>query len=172
VAELFIGESTNKVDGKGRVSIPAHFRRVLDEGDPLRDQGTRPRIVMSYGDPKKPYVECYTYAAFADLTQSIMDLPRGSTERSILTAMVLGKSHTTDIDGDGRLVLAQLDLNGDTFFSGAGDTFQIWNVELQSKVEKSRVDAWFHDKPDDFDMLILIDQFKQERSKGTGGQGA
>ena len=30
----FRGESVNKVDAKGRVSVPAAFRRALEEGDP------------------------------------------------------------------------------------------------------------------------------------------
>ena len=29
----FTGEHTQKVDGKGRMSIPADFRRVLEDGD-------------------------------------------------------------------------------------------------------------------------------------------
>ena len=33
-ARRFRGESVHKVDAKGRVSIPAAFRRVLEDGDP------------------------------------------------------------------------------------------------------------------------------------------
>ena len=34
MARRFRGESVHKVDAKGHVSIPAPFRRVLEEGDP------------------------------------------------------------------------------------------------------------------------------------------
>ena len=34
MARRFRGESVHKVDNKGRVSIPAPFRRILEEGDP------------------------------------------------------------------------------------------------------------------------------------------
>ena len=30
----FRGEAENKVDAKGRISIPAPFRRILEEGAP------------------------------------------------------------------------------------------------------------------------------------------
>ena len=39
MAGTFRGESLHKVDAKGRVSIPALFRRVLEEADPARSPG-------------------------------------------------------------------------------------------------------------------------------------
>ena len=38
----FRGEAENKVDNKGRVSIPAAFRRILEEGDPDWSSGLHP----------------------------------------------------------------------------------------------------------------------------------
>ena len=45
----FRGEAENKVDSKGRVSIPAPFRRVLEEGDPDWSNGVNPNFVIVYG---------------------------------------------------------------------------------------------------------------------------
>ena len=47
MARRFRGEIVQKVDGKGRVSIPAAFRRVLEQGDPEWTEGLRPELVLS-----------------------------------------------------------------------------------------------------------------------------
>ena len=175
MAELFLGESTNKVDAKSRVSIPAQFRRVLDEGDPSREAGARARVVITYGDPNKKFLECYTRTAFDQTARAILDLPRGSPERAALTTLVLGKAHETEVEPDGRLVLPAvvrekigLALNSEAFFVGAGDTFQIWKPETHAATEKTRIDKWIGDQPADFDPLIYLDQFKR-RDSAPGG---
>ena len=45
----FQGESLNKVDGKGRVSIPVKFRRVLQNSDSEYTPGGAPRLYIAYG---------------------------------------------------------------------------------------------------------------------------
>ena len=59
----FRGESHHKVDTKGRVSIPAHFRRVLEASDPAWTDGLNPELVIVYGDHRRKYLECYTMEA-------------------------------------------------------------------------------------------------------------
>ena len=63
MARRFRGESLHKVDGKGRVSIPALFRRVIELCDPNWCEKLHPELVIVYGDPRKRYLECYTIEA-------------------------------------------------------------------------------------------------------------
>ncbi|MDG1769388.1 MAG: MraZ N-terminal domain containing protein, partial [Yoonia sp.] len=49
----FTGEHIQKVDGKGRMSIPADFRRVLESQDPDWTDGLNPRMYLLYGDHLK-----------------------------------------------------------------------------------------------------------------------
>ena len=49
MTDRFRGEGIHKVDGKGRVSIPVLFRRVLESGDPDWTEGLNPNAVIVYG---------------------------------------------------------------------------------------------------------------------------
>ena len=59
----FRGESLHKVDAKGRVSVPAAFRRVLEEGDPDFTGGSYPNFVVVYGGVRGNCLEGYTISA-------------------------------------------------------------------------------------------------------------
>ena len=49
LARRFRGSEEVKVDAKGRVSIPAKFRRVFESCDPDWETGRRPQLVIVYG---------------------------------------------------------------------------------------------------------------------------
>lgn len=161
MARVFRGEFHQKVDTKGRVSIPALFRRVLEAGDPDWTDGLRPKLVIVYGDHRRKYLECYSIEAIQEVDEKIGHLPRGSVERRMLERMMHGQSHPTEVDEDGRIILPQklrekIALDGEGFFIAAGDTFQIWKPETYEAEEISRTEAFLEDLPDDFDVLSLL----------------
>ncbi len=161
VARRFRGESQHKVDTKGRVSIPALFRRVLEAGDPDYTEGLNPNLVIVYGDHRRNYLECYTIEAIDEVDEQIAKLPRGSVERRMLERLFNGQSFPTSVDETGRLVLPaklrqKIGLEKEAFFMATGDTFQIWNPETFEEVEMARTEAWLDDQPDDFDPLTLL----------------
>ena len=167
MARRFRGESHHKVDAKGRVSIPALFRRVLEAGDPDWKEGLRPQLVIVYGDHRRKYLECYTIEAIEEVDAKIADLPRGSVERRMVERMFHGQSLPTEVDGDGRLVLPQklrekIGLEAEAFFIASGDTFQIWKPETYESVELARTEAWLDGMPDDFDPLTLLEAAKED----------
>ncbi|WP_146587506.1 division/cell wall cluster transcriptional repressor MraZ [Puniceibacterium confluentis] len=164
----FRGESQHKVDGKGRVSIPASFRRVLEASDPNWSEGANPEVVIVYGDHRRKYLECYTMQAIDEVDDKIDALPRGSMERQLLQRMFHGQSHPTNVDETGRLVLPaklrqKIGLEGEAFFIASGDTFQIWNPETYETEEVAKTEAFLDDLPDDFDPLSFLDGAKLER---------
>ena len=59
----FRGESLHRVDAKGRVSVPAAFRRVLEEGDPDFSRGSSPNFVIVYGGVRGDCLEGYTISS-------------------------------------------------------------------------------------------------------------
>ncbi|MFK7938866.1 MAG: division/cell wall cluster transcriptional repressor MraZ [Roseovarius sp.] len=167
MSRRFRGESHHKVDGKGRVSIPASFRRVLEAADPNYRDGDSPELVIVYGDHRRNYLECYTMEAIDEVDAKIDALPRGSMERKMLQRLFHGQSLPTAVDETGRLVLPaklrqKIELDGEAFFIAAGDTFQIWKPETYEAEELAKTEEWLDELPDDFDPLVYLDGVKGE----------
>jgi len=162
VARRFRGEGHHKVDTKGRVSIPASFRRVLEAEDPLwPETNENPELVIVYGDHRRKFLECYTMQAIEEVDAKIDALPRGAMERKMLQRLFHGQSFPTNVDETGRLVLpaklrAKIGLEGEALFIGAGDTFQIWKPETYEAEEVSKTEAWLEDLGD-VDPLTFLD---------------
>jgi len=157
VAGRFRGESVHKVDAKGRVSIPAAFRRVLEENDPHWADGLNPNLVLVYGDKSRKFIEGYSMTAMADVDQKIDKLPRGSKNRRILERNFSGLAVNTQVDDTGRLVLSQklrekIGIDSEAFFIASGDTFQIWQPDAYA-IDAER----FDDVDEDFDILSLLE---------------
>jgi MraZ protein len=161
VARRFRGEGLQKVDSKGRVSIPALFRRVVQACDPNWTEGLAPELVIVYGDTRREFLECYTIEAIEEVDAKIDALPRGSVGRKTLERLFHGQSFPTSIDETGRLVLPaklrqKIGIDKEAYFIAAGDTFQIWNPETY-EADQEKTDAWLHDQPDEFDPLTFLD---------------
>jgi MraZ protein len=132
VARRFRGESTHKVDGKGRVSIPAPFRRVLEEGDPDWKDGLQPQLVIVYGrhSNTKKCLLGFSVEGIAKLEEQIDGLPFGE-ERERIERQLLTKSTYAAVDHTGRIVLTQklremLGIEDEAVFAGVGERFEIW----------------------------------------------
>ena len=157
----FRGEFNQKVDGKGRMSIPADFRRVLEAGDPNHPETPNPRIVVLYGPHLKNCLHAYTIEAMAEIEADIRALPRGSNDRKIASKMILGKSWETEVDRDGRIVLpkdrrAQIELEGECVMVAMGDYFEIWNRATYERTELAETEDFLARQDDDFDPLSLL----------------
>ena len=157
----FRGEGDQKVDGKGRVSIPSSYRGVLNQGDPNSDG--LPEFVIVYGDHRRKFLECFTMEAAAEVDDKIADLPRGSIERRMLEKLFNGQSLIVSVDNTGRIVLPaklrqKIGIEDMAYFIATGDTFQIWKPETYAEVEEARTEEWLDQFDDDFDPLMLLDK--------------
>lgn len=161
MARMFRGESVHKVDGKGRVSIPAGFRRVLEDTDPAWTPDTNPRLVVVYGDKRRNYLECFTMAAMAEVDEKISALPRGSKGRRQLEILFTAQAYETAVDETGRLVLSaklreKIGVTDSAYFMATGDTFQILSPDTyEAKMDEQG--EWLDDLDDDVDPLTLLD---------------
>ena len=160
----FTGEHTQKVDGKGRMSIPADFRRVLEAGDPDWTPGNNPRMYLLYGDHLKNELHGYTVDEFGALMAQINALPRGDARKKKLSHLFIGQSIKLDVDKDGRTVMPirqrqKLGLqDGELYFRGVGDHFEIWKAETFEAEVGHDLQDWLDEQPDDFDPLSLLEE--------------
>ena len=161
MAQRFRGESVHKVDSKGRVSIPALFRRVLEAADPDWTDGLQPNVVIVYGGASQKYLECYTINAMDEVDAKISALPRGSKRRRALERIFNGQALPTQTDDTGRLVLPahlreKIGITDKAYFSASGDTFQIWEPEA-FEARDADIEDFIAMEGEDFDPLTWLD---------------
>ena len=131
---LFLSRFDNKVDRKGRVSVPAQFRAVLAAQS---FQG-----IVAYPSPVLGAVEACGMDRFAELADGIdQGFNQFTDEHGALATALLSRSHQLQFDGEGRVMLPAplIDHAGITdmaTFSGRGRTFQIWNPDAYDVYER------------------------------------
>ena len=94
---LFVGHHEQKMDGKGRVSVPAPFRAILGKN------------ATFYAFPALAHqgVECRTETYMESMSDRIEDLDPFSDEQIRLAESIFGMSHSLTPDKDGRVVLPE-----------------------------------------------------------------
>ncbi|MBF9034492.1 cell division/cell wall cluster transcriptional repressor MraZ [Rhodobacterales bacterium HKCCE2091] len=163
-----------KVDGKGRVAIPAKFRRVLQNSDARMPPGGNPRLFIAYGNPTANFLDCLSGNAFDQIDGIIQNLPLGSEAREMLEDNYYEKCDEMTVDDSGRLVLspaarAKLGLEDEALFRGRGDKFRILRPESGAKAD-DRIQKLYEKlgRGDDFfDPLSLVSQPQQAGTDGT-----
>ncbi|WP_413870262.1 division/cell wall cluster transcriptional repressor MraZ [Albidovulum sp.] len=161
MARRFRGSDTFKVDAKGRVSIPAPFRRVIEAADPDWKEGLRPNIVIVYGPESQDWLDVYSMEAVHEMDEQIALMQRGSPERLMIEELMYGQSLEAQIDDDGRLTIPQkyrdkIGLATEAFFISAGDYFRIWNPATYETKAARRSTRLADRYPEDFDPRSLL----------------
>ncbi|MEO0401341.1 MAG: division/cell wall cluster transcriptional repressor MraZ [Pseudomonadota bacterium] len=159
MARRFRGESDHKVDAKGRVSIPASFRRVIESCDPEWTDGLPPRLIIVYGGATRDYLEGFTIEAMDEVDEKISKQPRGSARRKAMERLYSAQSIETVVDDTGRIVLPaklreKIGLTSAARFVSSGDTFEIWQPETYDASVAALDDAGFDP---DVDPSVYLD---------------
>ncbi len=168
MARRFRSTYHQKVDGKGRVSVPASFRRVIEDGDPDWSAGQRPNFIIVFGLRYQKRLDCFTMNAMEEIDQRIDEMEPGSEDRKMLERIYHAHSIEAQIDEDGRIILSQnlrdkLQLVPDekARFVGSNDHFQVWKEETYVSVYGADDDEISEDRPPDYDPRILFSKRKQ-----------
>jgi MraZ protein len=126
--ERFVSTFTNKIDAKGRVSIPAPFRAVLErDGYAHASAGG----IYCYPALEAPALDAGGERLAKKIDGLLSGLPDYSDERDELSVALYGDVQVLALDGDGRISLpenlrAHASLTTQVTFVGLGDKFQMW----------------------------------------------
>ncbi len=123
----FVSTYTNRIDAKGRVSVPASFRDVL-----ARDgyEGG----IYCYPSLDAPALDAGGESLAKKIDALLEGLDDFSDERDELSVALYGDVQILKIDGDGRIVLPaalreHAGITDQVTFVGMGQKFQLWEPE-------------------------------------------
>ncbi len=124
--ERFVSSYTNKVDAKGRVSVPASFRSIL-----ARDGFDG---VFCYPSLDSQTLDAGGSSLIDEIHALLEGLDPYSDERDELSLALFGESEILKIDQDGRVVLPprlreHAGIADSAVFVGVGHKFQLWSPE-------------------------------------------
>lgn len=139
---MFLSTHTNKVDKKGRVSIPASFRTTL-YGGPV-PQGTSVDMVI-FPSLKAPALDVAPRSYLTILSEALDNPNMPEDQRDLIETAVFGRSVEISTDTEGRIILPAklLDYAGITeniAFVGMRKIFQIWDPVKFEAHEKATED--------------------------------
>ena len=134
----FVSTVTNKLDAKGRVSIPATFRQILAE------QGTQ----GVYVPPSfvHPSLDGFGENLIADVQARLAQQdPFFSEEHYSDAHAILASAHLLSFDDEGRVrlpdeLIAHAGLTEKVTFVGLGRKFEIWNPGRLAPVQTARIE--------------------------------
>ena len=130
---LFLGTIENKVDTKGRVSVPADFRLALKNDD---FQG-----VVLYHSFTNKCIEGCSMDRMEKIAEATDSLDLFSEETESLESLIFSDARQLLFDVTGRIVVPEdllkfAGIKGTALFVGKGRTFQIWEKSEFEKVQK------------------------------------
>jgi MraZ protein len=119
----FASRFDNKIDAKGRVSIPAPFRAVLAK------EGAEE--IFCYPHLDRAALEAGGSRLVEKIKGILEDFAIDSPERDEIATIYFGESERIKVDPDGRAVLPKrlrdhAGISDVAVFVGLGDKFQIW----------------------------------------------
>jgi MraZ protein len=123
----FLGNHQNRLDAKGRVSIPAPFRAALKAPDGSAGLVLRPSHTHRC-------IEAWPNAIFEALAKPLETLDLFSEAHDDMAAALYADAFPLEADKEGRVLLpeslvAHAGLADTVTFMGLGQRFQIWEPE-------------------------------------------
>lgn len=141
---LFFSSYQNKIDKKGRISVPASFRATLSK---QQSNG-----MIAYQSLRNPCIEACGMERFEKMNARIEEMDPFSEEREAFADTLFGQSVMINVDGEGRAslpphLLQAAGISEEALFVGKGEVFEIWEpkaYEKHSAQARATVKQKFH----------------------------
>ena len=132
---MFLSTYENKLDKKGRVSVPASFRSYLSN---LGYNG-----IICYPSFNNPCIESWPQDRIEKISNAIDSLNPFEEKKDYFATSILSESISLQFDSEGRILLSlkllkHAKIKNSMLFVGQGQTFQIWEP---TSFEKFKVTA-------------------------------
>ena len=121
--ELFLSTYVNKVDRKGRVSVPATFRSTLATN-------REPNLLVLFPSNRAPALDGAGSDYVEEMKDRVETVDQFSDEHENLS-LFFAEAHALTMDGEGRIILPEqlkdyAHITTDVAFVGLGAMFQLW----------------------------------------------
>lgn len=129
---IFLGNFEARCDAKGRVFLPAVFRKVLreyeEEGLVLRRDVFQSCLVLY---PERVWV--------GQMNSLRARLSRWNSQQQQVYRQFVSEAELVQLDGNGRFLIPRrcmnaVEIEADVRFVGMGDTIEIWSVKKAEEV--------------------------------------
>ena len=132
---MFLSTYENKLDKKGRVSVPASYRSYLSN---LGYNG-----IICYPSFSNQSIEAWPQDRLEKISNTIDSLSPFEEKRDFFATSILSESTNLQFDSEGRIsltskLLKHAKIKNSMVFVGQGKSFQIWEPTM---FEKFKVNA-------------------------------
>ncbi len=132
---MFLSTYENKLDKKGRVSVPASYRSYLSS--------TGYNGIICYPSFNNQCIEAWPQDRIEKISNAIDSLNPFEEKKDYFATSILSESINLQFDSEGRIqitpkLLKHAKIKNSMLFVGQGKTFQIWEPTL---FEKFRANA-------------------------------
>ena len=134
--DLFLSQYVNKLDKKGRVSLPSAFRNIL----PKKNKNE----IILFKSLKFPSIEGCSKERIFKIAERIDNLEIFSDDQEDFSTSIFSEIVPTNLDNEGRFLIPEIlkeysKIKNEAAFIGHGHYFQIWEPKAaKERQEKSR----------------------------------
>jgi MraZ protein len=130
---MFLGQYEHTIDEKGRMTIPARYRELLQDGAYITIGFDRNLMVL-------------TASAFDRVSARVNEMSVTDPNARILKRMIFSSAEHLEVDRAGRVLIPQYlrgtaSLDSRAIVVGTGEYFEIWSPELWSQQNEQLNDS-------------------------------
>ena len=124
---MFLSTYENKLDKKGRVSVPASFRSYLSN---MGYNG-----IICFPSFNNQSIEAWPQARIEKISNTIDSLNPFEDKKDYFATAILSESINLQFDSEGRILITEkllkhAKIKNSMLFVGQGKTFQIWEPTI------------------------------------------